>query len=197
MHPQDFRRDSFASYDRNLIDLSIFANASLDSMDYDDKNSDDSSTEHSISSFDYDLTEEGDENEHEDSATSLNFEVIMTNPSKRKKRVWFGGATLREYAVTVGALTASKGPCPCQLSWEHSEDIEVPLSNESGTNRPVVRRLTHLQRRERIARVQGVSVKQVLGIEFENTRQSIQERINSSKQTSQKASPRAKMSRAA
>lgn len=193
--------DSFADYDRDLIDLTMFASASHDCLNFDDHSSisadsDESTTaDRSLSSFNGDELEEEDEAEH-DSSAMLSFELPPGTDNEMKKRVRFGGVTVREYSVTVGALTAAKDSCPFQLSWEHSQDITAKLPGDPTSPVPL-RRLSLNERRLRIAQVQGLNLNQVLGLEFKNVKQSVQDTMVSVNRTSKHSRPRTKMSRAA
>lgn len=123
--------------------------------------------------------------QHPTSATST--------PLATPKKVRFGdSAHVREYALTVGALTCVDDTCPIQLSWEHSPTKRVPLrdvieqqhvneenqfaspiaspkgkaSKAMSTGSSSPRRLSIEERRKRIAAIQGISEEEACTVEY-------------------------------
>lgn len=95
---------------------------------------------------------------------------------RSNKIVRFGNATVREYCVTVGALSATREPCPLQLSWEYDSletriDINAYESFKQNSKMNSVREsFRHLsldERRQRIANVQDISLYDVQSLEFQ------------------------------
>jgi hypothetical protein len=86
------------------------------------------------------------------------------------KCVRFGFVQVREYALTVGAHSAVNDTCPLQLDWEHGQDIYSDVSRFDSQPKTRLRRLSVQKRRQRIASVQGMSVKEVETLEYENLR---------------------------
>jgi hypothetical protein len=120
------------------------------------------------------------------------------SPSKKNKKLCFGTITIREYAVTVGALSASSDFCPLQLCWEYGRDVRKnlpPCDNESSPlspNSPMhcidqspkaprsspLRRLSLYERRQRIAAVQGIAEEQVELLQFDRVMSQIREALD-------------------
>jgi hypothetical protein len=93
-----------------------------------------------------------------------------TKQNVGKKKVSFGYVRVREYGVTVGSYTASTELCPIQLTWEHSEEMIASLNlldKVYSQGNYILSKLTSQQRRERIAKVQGLSTEIVTKIELE------------------------------
>jgi hypothetical protein len=89
---------------------------------------------------------------------------------RRVKRVTFGDATIREYGLTVAACTpANTGRCPMELTWEYAESYSVSSHQDASmmNGKHKTRPLTVLERRERIAEVQGISNDEVRILEYE------------------------------
>lgn len=137
-------RDSFAEYNTAQIDLSRLAIQSLKQYWLDDLSDDD---DDSVSSFEYGSdVDEGEEVGNSDDkdeencvsgqkpAQPMHNGVLSSTtalPLARPKKLCFGDVTIREYAVTVGALSATNDHCPLQLSWEHGPDKHMPLPSSS------------------------------------------------------------------
>lgn len=83
------------------------------------------------------------------------------------KKVQFGTATVREYGVTVGALSAARDSCPIQLTWEYTEDRSIPIVEKKESRSSCCRKLTLQERRNRIAAVQGISLETVPDLELQ------------------------------
>jgi hypothetical protein len=116
--------------------------------------------------------------------------LAKSSSEKKAKKLSFGTVTTREYAVTVGALSASNDKCPLQLSWEHACDVRLDLPpmvdadalSRTTTTTPArplpLKRLTMDERRLRIANVQGIAEDQVDQMQFEMVMHQIQEAMN-------------------
>jgi hypothetical protein len=117
----------------------------------------------------------------------------LSSPPKPRKKLSFGTISLREYAVTVGAFSASDDHYPIQLSWEHGHDVhmelppesddepcclESPQANETVSPPSSPRRLSMHERRKRIAAVQGISEDQVGQLQYDILMNQIQQAIN-------------------
>jgi hypothetical protein len=114
-----------------------------------------------------------------DDASMKSSSTMSTN---RCKRVQFSNVTVREYAITVGSHPTT---CPMELAWEHTEEdiiIDIQRHKSSCTGLDdcsrnsclLLRRLTKIpnrlsvsERRECIARVQGISICDVEQLEHE------------------------------
>jgi hypothetical protein len=188
----DSDNDSFADYgysddDETKLrrDLFIFANA----HDYE---SDSEGFDVSVSDFDCDNSLSTSEllpsNWRETSGA-----LVLPNTAEDKKGVRFEFVNIREYNVTVGAHSAVCDTCPLQLSWEHSLDLQASLSDHSRQriqkkrhkeNYP--RRLSLKERRERIAFVQEISVKEVQTLEHDIVMQQILDVMKATTVASQK-----------
>jgi hypothetical protein len=130
-------------------------------------------------------TEDSTPHEEDDTETTLDFEFERNQDdgydqvtenraaeNKSAKRVRFGGVQVREYALTVGDLTAiDEDSCPLQLDWNHApKDLCYPdqcFFAMRYQRRNGVRRLSPDERRQRIAAVQGMSVQEVHKIEYD------------------------------
>jgi hypothetical protein len=110
------------------------------------------------------------------------------NGDKKAKKLSFGTVTTREYAVTVGALSASNDKCPLQLTWEHGCDVRLdlppivealpPCTTPTKPRSLPLKRLTVDERRRRIANVQGIPEDQVDQMQFDMVMNQIQEAMN-------------------
>ena len=92
--------------------------------------------------------------------------------NRKVKRVTFGDATVREYGVTVGSCTpVNTGRCPIELTWDYADLYTIDVKKDDSCSmylrRP--RPLSATQRRERIARIQGISNDDVLILEYESS----------------------------
>ena len=99
---------------------------------------------------------------------------------RKVKRVTFGDSTVREYGVTVGACTpANTGQCPMELEWEYAESYTIEFNpDEAMLNKKCrFRPLSIMERRERIAKVQGISNDEVRILEYEASIALIQETL--------------------
>jgi hypothetical protein len=120
-------------------------------------------------------------------------DYYLTSPPKQRKKLTFGTISLREYAVTVGAFSASDDQYPIQLSWEHGHDVHMklppqsadepfslsPQENETPIHLPSSpRRLSLHERRRRIAAVQGIPEDQVGQLQYDILMNQIQQAIN-------------------
>ena len=86
----------------------------------------------------------------------------------KRKRVRFSNATVRVYGVTVGALSAARDSCPIQLTWKYTEDQITQLEDKIRSNQAVYcRKLTLLERRTRIAAVQGLAIQKIKELELQ------------------------------
>jgi hypothetical protein len=132
------------------------------------------------------------------SLANFNDSSYFDSPRKKNKKLCFGTITIREYAVTVGALSASSDYCPLQLSWEYGRDDRKnlpPCDNEPAplsSNSPIrfidqsrnaprsspLRRLSLYERRKRIAAVQGITEEQVELLQFERIMNEIREALD-------------------
>jgi hypothetical protein len=142
-----------------------------------------------------------DDFDEEDSVTNSPFEAVedeaealANDPyslSSDSKKVKFGAVSIREYGVTVGSRTASSlSICPMELTWEHTTSDTVLLVEERCKQRlrraaMRLRPLSVEERRERIAHVQGISMDDVLQLEYETSLRIIQESIASLERTRQ------------
>jgi hypothetical protein len=114
----------------------------------------------------------------------------LNSPPKQRKKLTFGTISLREYAVTVGAFSASDDQCPIQLSWEHGHDVHMKLppanddnmKSEQTTETLALpsspRRLSLHERRRRIAAVQGIPEDQVGQLQYDILMNQIQQAMN-------------------
>jgi hypothetical protein len=116
----------------------------------------------------------------------------LNSPPKQRKKLTFGTISLREYAVTVGAFSASDDQYPIQLSWEHGHDVHMKLPPQSAdepfslsqqaNETPILpsspRRLSLHERRGRIAAVQGIPEDQVGQLQYDILMNQIQQAIN-------------------
>lgn len=102
--------------------------------------------------------------------------VRSSSPQPKKVVRFFDDATVREYAITVGAYSYVTDTCPLQLSWEHSASKRIPLkdvlspgvSGSTGTQVSTLRRLTIEERRKRVASIQGIAADDVCNVEYKN-----------------------------
>jgi hypothetical protein len=105
--------------------------------------------------------------------------VRSSSPQPKKVR-FFDDATVREYALTVGAYSCVADTCPLQLAWEHSASKRIPLkdvltpSSTGGGSGSTLRRLTIEERRKRIASIQGIAANDVCNVEYKNLLDMIQ-----------------------
>jgi hypothetical protein len=118
---------------------------------------------------------------------------LEANNSRNPKRVRFGMISIREYGVTVSSYTTTTaGTCPIELTWEHSEfDSQMSFDDAGNIQRQlrhnvVLRPLSVQERRDRIARVQGISVENVAILECEASLWLIQDTIISLEKARQK-----------
>ena len=117
--------------------------------------------------------------------TVVNDPQLSKATTSKNRKVQFGMVQIREYSVTVGAYASTDDSCPLQLSWEHKEfDLcrTVAMHQQHHRNIPpsLPRRLTIQERRERIARVQGITTADVIQqLEYETALCMIQETIRS------------------
>jgi len=108
-------------------------------------------------------------------------EITSAPDRKQEKRVKFGTVTVREYDLTVGAYSAARDTCPLQLSWASAQPSVYTVDyhnffKEFGKKR-ALRRLSLEKRRQRVAKVQGVSPRAVLQQEYEMALMTIQDSI--------------------
>ena len=97
---------------------------------------------------------------------------------RKVKRVTFGDTTVREYGVTVGACTpANTGRCPMELTWEYFESYALECNQDESMANDKCRPLSVMERRERIATVQGISNDEVKILEYEASIALIQETL--------------------
>ena len=90
--------------------------------------------------------------------------------NRKVKRVTFGDATVREYGVTVGSCTpVNTGRCPIELTWDYADLYTIDVKKDDSTYLRRPRPLSATQRRERIARIQGISNDDVLILEYESS----------------------------
>jgi hypothetical protein len=138
---------------------------------------------------DEDLMNEIDSTEYN---TSNLQRPLEENNSRNPKRVRFGMISIREYGVTVSSYTTTNaGTCPIELTWEHSEFDSQMSFDERNIQRQlrhnvVLRPLSVQERRDRIARVQGISVENVAILECEASLWLIQDTIISLEKARQK-----------
>ena len=97
---------------------------------------------------------------------------------RKVKRVRFGDTTVREYGVTVGACTPSNtGRCPMELTWEYFESYNIECNQDESMSNYKYKPLSTIERRERIAIVQGISNDEVKILEYEASISLIQETL--------------------
>lgn len=109
------------------------------------------------------------------STTASNHSNNSSTNNNEKRRVRFSTVSVREYSITVGLHSTH---CPIQLSWEHTEQdtvIDIRYNNLSDSRNCCRKnQLTRLpyrfsvdERREYIAKVQGITIDDVHQLEQE------------------------------
>jgi hypothetical protein len=158
--------DSFADYDRTLIELTRFAAAlgydDDDDLDFDDDDdestlSESSESAGSVSSFDMDLIRDNDGEDDTKYIPHYFSEPLLRNlcedsMTSMEKKVRFGQVTVREHTVILNASKESDDArdCAIQLSWEHKPDIVMDLpEDDRQTTKQFTRSFTSRARRRR------------------------------------------------
>lgn len=111
------------------------------------------------------------------SGSSSRLRKVRSSSPQPKQVRFFDAATVREYALTVGAYSYVADTCPLQLSWEHSPSKRIPLKDVmsprstgggGGGATSTLRRLTIEERRNRIASIQGIATDDVCNDEYKS-----------------------------
>jgi hypothetical protein len=174
LHSLNSLNDDDNEYGQSTIEDDLYRSISSTSVlfDFDDEPS---SSCFLSDDFDTDYTKSSDCDG--DSIGSVGNNIPLTSSihstSTVKKSVQFDTITVREFSVIVGVVADSNVSCPIQLDWAHSlDDVSMNVSDHSSLNSSRHRQrewnkmsctlLTTKQRRERIAKVQGISIEQVM-----------------------------------
>jgi hypothetical protein len=107
------------------------------------------------------------------------YEPICQTSTKRKKRVSFHKAEIREYAVVVGDHPMCEDGLPISLDWKHTEEKVIDLATvhdfKSSRRFKSLRRLSYDDRVQRLQSVSGMTTEEVIDEETNLICRSIQE----------------------
>lgn len=121
--------------------------------------------------------EDEDDDFSESTTYSVYTELQIESPERvvRKKAVRFSETTtVREFSITVADPALSADSCPLTLDWMYSEKQKRLKESTRIRN---VQRLNVCQRRERVARVQGISINDVRSIEIERVLERMEDTV--------------------